>query len=314
LFFFISLPIMWIEIFVFFVVLYILSQVYRLFNAQEIKGQIILITGGGSGLGRRLALSFSKLGAKIVIIDINEEGINKVVKEVKEQGGEAWGYRCNVSSYQDVIQVANSVKLDVGKVDILINNAGIVSGKFITDLTEEHIVRTFNVNTVSHFWTLKEFLPDMLKTNKGHIVTISSAAGINATTGLVDYSASKFGAFGTNEALRLDLKKRKITGVHTTVICPFYINTGMFAGVKTKFPLLLPILDEGYVTERIVDAVKHKDYILVLPAIVRLSWLGRFIFPVSVGDYLLEFLGVTDAMDEFKGRGWQVTDPNKKTA
>jgi len=304
---------MWSELLVVWIALYVVSRIYRSFNAQELKGQLVLITGGGSGIGRKMALSFAKIGAKVVIWDINEDGINKVVKEIKDNGGQAWGYRCNVMNYQEVIQVANKVKLEAGKVDILINNAGIVSGKFLVDLTEEHIQRTFNVNTVSHFWTIKEFLPEMLKTNKGHVVTIASAAGISATTGLVDYSASKYGAFGTNEALRLELRKQRASGVYTTVICPYYINTGMFDGVKTKYPFLLPILDENYVTERIVDAVKFKDPVVVLPWIVTLGWLGKFLFPVWLGDWILDQLGITDSMSEFKGRGWGVTDPSKKT-
>jgi len=302
-----------LELLVIGVVLYVISRIYRSFNAQDLKGQLVLITGGGSGIGRKMAHGFSKLGAKIVLWDINEEGVNKVVNEIKDLGGQAWGYRCNVMNYQEVVQVANRVKQDAGKVDILVNNAGIVSGKFLVDLTEEHIQRTFNVNTVSHFWTIKEFLPEMLKNNKGHIVTIASAAGISATTGLVDYSASKYGAFGTNEALRLELRKQRANGVFTTVVCPYYINTGMFDGVKTKYPFLLPILDENYVTDRIVDSVKHKDPMLLLPWIVSLGWLGKFLFPVWFGDWLLDQLGVTDSMSEFKGRGWNATDPTKKT-
>jgi len=294
------------------VIIWAIYRVWRLINAQELRGQIILITGGGSGLGRMMSKMFGKLGAKIVIWDINEEGINKVVKEVKEQGGQAWGYKCNVMSYAEVKEVANKVKSEVGKVDILINNAGIVSGKFLMDLTEEHIVRTFNVNTISHFWTIKEFLPDMLKNNKGHVVTIASAAGISGTTRLVDYSASKFAAFGTNEALRLELRQQGATGVHTTVVCPYYINTGMFDGVKSKYPFLLPLLDENYATQRIVDAVQHKDKMLILPGLIRITWFARLALPIFVSDFVLEILGVTDAMSSFKGRGWQTTDPEKK--
>jgi len=286
--------------------------VYRRLNVKEVRGDVVLITGGGSGLGRRLAISLAKLGAKVVLWDINAEGLAKVAKEVEKEGGKVWTYTCNVGSYQDVIEVANKVKKDVGKVDVLINNAGIVSGKFLVDLTEEHITRTFAVNTLSHFWTLKEFLPDMMSSNKGHIVTIASASAISATTGLVDYSASKYAAFGANEALRLELTKKKATGVFTLAVCPYYINTGMFDGVKTKFPMILPILDEVYASDRIVDAIRHKDAMLVMPELCRLPWLAKFLFPVWFSDWCLEFLGIPDSMDDFKGRGWQATDPNNK--
>jgi len=296
----------------FYLVYKVIYKVYRFFRAKNISGQTVVITGGGSGLGRRVALKLSELGCTIVIWDINEEGINKVVKEIKDQKKNAWGYKCNVMSLAEVTEVGNMVQSEVGKVDILINNAGIVSGKFLLDLSEEHINRTFNVNTISHFWTIKQFLPDMLKTNLGHIVTIASAAGITGTTGLVDYCASKFGAFGTNESLRLELRKKKATGVDTLVVCPYFINTGMFDGVKTRIPFLLPILEEEYVANIIVDAIVHRDKILITPWIVNIAFLGRFLFPVSVCDFIMDILGVTDTMNDFKGRGWSATDPNKK--
>ena len=82
--------------------------------------------------------------------------------------------------------------------------------------------------------TVKAFLPDMLERNRGHIVTIASGAGMFGLNGLVDYCASKFAAVGFHESLDLELWKGKKTGLHTTVVCPFFINTGMFEGASTK--------------------------------------------------------------------------------
>ncbi len=93
-----------------------------------------------------------------------------------------------------------------GPVTILINNAGIVSGKKILDNKEQTIQKTFQVNAISHTITVKEFLPDMLKKNKGHIVSIASMAGIVGVPGLADYCGSKFAVFGVDESLRLELK------------------------------------------------------------------------------------------------------------
>src|SRR5207247_8346795 len=137
---------------------------------------------------------------------------------------------------------------------ILINNAGVVSGKGLLEISEEAIQRTFDVNTLALFWTTRAFLPGMIARDRGHVVTIASAAGIVGTSRLVDYCASKHAAVGFNEALRLELK-RQGNKVVTTVVCPFYISTGMFEGVKTRFPLLLPILEPQKVADRIVDAI-----------------------------------------------------------
>lgn len=91
----------------------------------------------------------------------------------------------------------------------MINNAGIVSGKKVLEVDDKSIERTMMVNTASHGYTVKQFLPKMLEKNKGHIVTIASCAGIVGVCGLTDYCASKFGAFGFDEALRMELRKLK---------------------------------------------------------------------------------------------------------
>mgnify|MGYP003694031817 CR=1 FL=1 len=95
----------------------------------------------------------------------------------------------------------------------------------------------------------------MLARNSGHVVTIASAAGIVGISKMTDYCASKHAAVGFDESLRLELR-RQAASVVTTVVCPFYISTGMFAGVRTRFPAILPILDPERVTDQIVDAIR----------------------------------------------------------
>jgi all-trans-retinol dehydrogenase (NAD+) len=156
------------------------------------------------------------------------------------------------------------------------------------------------VNVLAHFWTVKAFLPDMVASNSGHIVTIASAGGIVGVAGLVDYSASKFASFGFDESLRAELKKQGLN-IHTTVVCPYFIGGEMFAGVKTRFSLLLPILDAERVSGRIVNAIASRRKRLVTPPLVYCTWLLR-ILPTSIFDWLATFLGINSAMDEFRGR------------
>src|SRR3989338_7818246 len=105
----------------------------------------------------------------------------------------------------------------------------------------------------------------MLARNHGHVVTVASAAGLNGVAGLVDYCASKFGAVGLDESLRAELARLGKTGVHTTCVIPYYINTGLFTGVRTRFSWLLPILEPDYVARRIVRAVKNDEPWLAMP-------------------------------------------------
>jgi all-trans-retinol dehydrogenase (NAD+) len=105
---------------------------------------------------------------------------------------------------------------------------------------------------------------------------------------------------GFDEALRLELKRQKIN-VRTTVVCPYYIDTGMFEGVKTRFPFLLPILKPEYVVNRIIKAIRRNRRRLIMPRFVTVSYLVR-ILPVPVFDALISFFGINKTMDEFEGR------------
>ena len=153
-------------------------------------------------------------------------------------------YACNLAERASIEAAAARTLQEHGAVDILINNAGIVDGKRLLEATDAEIERTFAVNTLALFRTVRAFLPGMLAQGAGHIVTIASASGIAAVPRLADYSASKAAAIAFDESLRLELKHDGAP-VRTTVVCPFYIRTGMFEGVRTRFPLLLPIMQAG---------------------------------------------------------------------
>ena len=158
-----------------------------------------------------------------------------------------------------------------------------------------------NVNLLSLFWLTRSFLPDMIKEDSGHIVNISSAAGLIGVAGLSDYSATKFGVFGFNESLRMELRKKKINGVKTTVVCPFYINTGMFKGVKSRFNFLLPILKEKYVCKKIISAIQKNKAVLIMPRFVKTIPLVRLL-PAFLMDSIADFIGISSSMDHFVGR------------
>lgn len=198
-----------------------------------------------------------------------------------------------------------------GRVDILMNNAGIVSGKPFLECSDSQVDLTMAVNAMAPIWLTKRLLPAMLERGEGSIITISSAAGLQGAANLVDYSASKHAAVGFMEALRRELK-RGGSRVRTTLVCPYYIDTGMFEGVKTRIPLLLPILRPEIVARRIVRASARAEEVLLLPGFVRSSWLVRFLFPTAVCDFTLRILGITASMDDFKGRARKGALPAKE--
>ena len=267
---------------------------------SEVAGRNVLVTGAASGIGRLLALKAAAKGATMVLWDIDEAGLAKLVAEIRADRGKAFSYRCDVSKHQEVYRVAEQVRTDVGMVDVLINNAGVISGKPLLECSDEQVQRTMDVNIMAHFWTVRAFLPDMIRAGRGHIVTIASAGGIVGVSRMVDYCASKFAAFGFDEALRMEIRKNRWR-IKTTVVCPYYINTGMFAGVRSRFPRLLPILDEKLVAERIMHAIQFNKRRLLLPLTIYSVWLLRLL-PVMLFDWVATFLGINASMDDFRGR------------
>ena len=269
---------------------------------SEIAGSHVLVTGGASGIGRLMALECAARGARVSVWDIHAENLDKIVGELESRGREKpQGFICDVSRRVRVYEVAEQTIAASGPVDVLINNAGLVSGKSILEIPDEKIEATFAVNTLSLFWLAKAFLPAMIQRNRGHVVTIASASGLIGVAKLSDYAASKWAAVGFDESLRAELGTTA-PGVKTTVVCPFYINTGMFRGVKSRFPFLLPILEETDVARSVVEAVAHDRPRLCMPWIVYLIPSMRLL-PVALFDWVAGFLGVNVSMDEFKGRG-----------
>jgi all-trans-retinol dehydrogenase (NAD+) len=265
-----------------------------------LAGKKVLITGVASGIGWLMAHKFAKKGATIIGWDIREDNLARLAEELRSTGAGHRMYTCDITQREGVYATAERVLGEVGHVEILINNAGVVSGKRFLDLPDEQIERTVQVNTLALFWATRAFLPAMIAKNSGHVVTIASAAGLVGISGLADYCASKFGAVGFDEALRGELRK-VAPRVKTTLVCPYYIDTGMFEGVRTRFPLLLPILGEEQVTERIVAAVQRDERLLVMPPLVRLVPMFRLL-PVGIFDSIAELLGLNVSMDTFQGR------------
>lgn len=271
----------------------------RQYFKKDIKGQVVLITGGGSGIGRVMCLKFAARGAKIVTWDVNAAGNDETVRQVVDAGGLCRAYTVDLCDRRAIYAASVKVKQEVGKVDILINNAGVVTGKKLLNSPDDEIIRTFEVNTLSHFWTVKAFLGDMMLSNKGHIVTVSSIGGWIGCNNLVDYCSSKFAAVGFDESLRLELKTEGATGVKTTVVCPIYIDTGMFEGIRANF---VRLLTPEWVANEIVDATLMDVTVLMLPKAMRLAVIMKLILPEKISYRLSQMFGMTVMMDTFVGR------------
>ncbi|KAF7993613.1 hypothetical protein HCN44_010208 [Aphidius gifuensis] len=277
----------------------IIKSIFKFFVPKKyqmkcVSGEIALVTGGGGGLGRLLSLRLANLGAIVVVWDINKDGIDETVKLVQSAGGTCYGYVCNLCNREDVYKKAALLKEQIGKVSILVNNAGVVSGKKFMDTPDDLIIKTMDVNIMSHFWTVKAFLPGMMEDNKGHIVSIASLAGHVGIPKLVDYCASKFAAVGFDEALRMELEADGYN-INTTVICPYFIrSTGMFEDVQSRF---MPTLSPNEVADRVISAMRCDEKFAILPNFFQGLLAAKWIFPWNCVSMFLRGL-VHDASPE----------------
>ncbi|KAJ8277655.1 hypothetical protein GJAV_G00078140 [Gymnothorax javanicus] len=285
---------------------YIMESFVKLFlptRRKCVAGEIVLITGAGSGIGRLMALEFSSMAVTLVLWDINQEGNEETARLAKEKGAsEVYTYTCDCSKKTEIYRVADQVKREVGDVGILINNAGIVTGKKFMDASDSLVEKTMEVNAIAHFWTYKAFLPAMMASNHGHLVSIASSAGLIGVNGLADYCASKFAAVGFAESVALELLATGKDGIKTTIVCPFVIDTGMFDGCNSKWPRMIPILNPNYVARKIVDAILTNQVYLLLPRSMYVIAGLKNILPTKVGVVMGDYLGAFHLMDDFKGR------------
>lgn len=267
------------------------------------EGKNVLITGSASGIGRLMAQKIATRGGNVILWDLNLAGLESLSDQLHRWGYKASAYhQCDLSDRDEIRDTARLVLDEHGAVDILINNAGIVSGKPLLELSDDAIERTFSVNTLSLFRTTRAFLPGMIAQNSGHIVTIASAGGLIGVPRMTDYSASKFAAIGFDDSLRVELKRLGHSGIKTTVVCPYYISTGMFKGVKTRFPWLLPIMEPEEAANKIINAIEKDKQRLIMPPFALVTYPGRLL-PLNLFDRIADFVGINNSMDDFQGRG-----------
>jgi all-trans-retinol dehydrogenase (NAD+) len=259
----------------------------------------VLITGGASGIGRRMALEASRRGAGVVLWDLSGPGAEAVRAEIEAAGGRAWAFGVDVTDRRAVDEAA-AATLALGPVDVIVNNAGVVTGTTLLEAEPAAVERTFAVNTLALFWVTRAFLPTMVARRRGTVVTIASAAGLIGVARQTHYSASKFAAVGFTESLRAEMRTQR-TGVGTLLVCPYFIDTGMFDGVRSRFPLLLPILRQDDVARAVIDAIERGREVLMMPPLVRAVPVLRAI-PPGLFDRVADLLGINATMDHFVGR------------
>ncbi|XP_020289483.1 short-chain dehydrogenase/reductase family 16C member 6-like isoform X2 [Pseudomyrmex gracilis] len=274
---------------------YICESVYRFFVPAEEKsvaGEIVLITGTGHGIGKELALRYASLGATVVCWDLNQEANEETVNEIKKtEAAAAYAYQCDVSNREQVLSVAERVKKEIGDVTILVNNAGIMPCHAFLDHTNDEIRKIFDINVLAHFWMLQAFLPSMIEKNHGHIVALSSLAGLSGIPNLVPYCASKFAVRGLMESISEELRTatKGKSLIKFTTIYPYMVDTGLCKKPKIRFPNAVPLVSPGEAASQIIRAQRTDHREKTVPSYwLSLTVIGRML-PDSAVQSALDF-------------------------
>ncbi|XP_071626644.1 short-chain dehydrogenase/reductase family 16C member 6-like [Temnothorax longispinosus] len=203
----------------------VFNSIFGLYE-KEVAGEIVLITGAGHGIGKELAIQYASLGAKVVCLDVNKHTNEETANQI---GKNAYAYRCDVTKREEIFALAKKVKEEVGDVTILVNNAGIMPCRAFLDYTADEIEKIFNINVLAHFWMLQAFLPIMIEKNYGHVVALSSIAGIAGLPNLIPYSASKHAVQGLMDAIDNELRvtNKEKSQINFTTIYPYMVDTGL---------------------------------------------------------------------------------------
>lgn len=267
---------------------------------MDFKGKTVLITGGASGIGKIMGRKVLERGAKTLIIwDINQNGIEEVQKEFSHLKAEVVGYKVDVSKVKEIQEIASQTKLEVGTIDILINNAGIVTGTYFHKHSHQDISKSMAINTNAYMHIALEFLPSMMEQNAGAICNICSSASLISNPKMSVYAASKWAAAGWSDSLRLEMQELD-KNISVTTIMPYYINTGMFDGVKSK---VIPILKPEPASEKIIRAIERKRKLLSWPVPYWFIRLNQGLLPRPIFDWFMrDVLGVYNTMTDFTGR------------
>jgi all-trans-retinol dehydrogenase (NAD+) len=272
---------------------------------KSVQGKTVLVTGAAMGMGRLFAERAIAEGARAVVLwDVNEKALERTVEALSGGATAVTGYVVDVSDLEAIRASAAAVQEDVGVVEVLVNNAGVVRGNrfFWESDSVKDTKLTVEVNTLAPMYVAREFLPGMVAASGDcRLLNLASAAGLTPNPRMAAYAGSKWAVIGWSDSVRLELKQAGVDHVRVTTVCPYYVNTGMFDGAKSA--PLLPILDPGEVVDEAWRAMCSGSSFVVLPRTVMLSEVLKGIVPIGVRDFISDnIIGVYHTMEDFKGR------------
>jgi len=198
---------------------------------MRLKGKVSIITGAASGIGKATAEKFAQEGAVVVVCDLNLELVNEVVAGLTAQGATAAGYRVNVTDRDEIASMVASVKERFGRIDVLVNNAGIVLDAQLAKMTDEQFDKVIDINLKGVYNCARAVIDTMIAQGAGVILNASSVVGIYGNFGQTNYAATKFGVIGFVKTWAKELGKK---GIRANAVCPGFVATPILKAMPEK--------------------------------------------------------------------------------
>ena len=198
---------------------------------MTLEGKVAIITGAGQGIGKTTALRFARDGARVAVVEINEETGQSTTQEIEKQGGEALFVKADVSDHADAQRMVQTVHDHFGRVDVLINNAGILRDAQLHKMAEDDFDAVINVNLKGTFNCTQAVAPIMRDQGFGSIVNAASVVGLHGNFGQTNYVASKAGVIGMAKTWAKELGRK---GVRVNAVAPGFISTEMIENMPEK--------------------------------------------------------------------------------
>lgn len=271
----------------------------------EVRNSAVLVTGAAMGMGRLFALRAAREGARAVVLwDIDAAGLEKVAEEIRALDVRVIPMTLDVADLGAVAVAAGQVIADLGTLEVLINNAGVVRGKpFWEHDVHRDIKFTLDINTLAPMVITRHFITGMMTADgrQRRILNIASAAATVSNPRMSVYAASKWAVLGWSDSLRLELEQTGIKSLKVTTFCPTYIGTGMFAGARG--PLLTPIIAPDAAVDAAWRAMAAGTPIKYMPWTTTLGTVLKGLLPLGAWDFVAgRVFGVYRSMDHFTGR------------
>ncbi len=251
---------------------------------KDLKNKVALVTGAATGVGEATSIAFAREGCDLVLATRkNAEGLQATAEKIRAMGRKALTVMADVSKRDDVEKLCQAAIKEFGRVDILMNNAGVGLTCELKDMSQEDWEWIMGVNFWGTVYTLHYLLPHMIERKSGHIVNVSSGAGLMGLPAAGAYTASKFALVGLTEVLRTELER---FGIGVTAVCPSVIRTNIFDSMPVKGfkkevaqpPAIFRKTPES-AAKQIIRAVKWNQAVLVITANARILYYIKRVSP-----------------------------------